>query len=63
MDAIKLQVTSEEKKQVDEWAGQIMCALILSPQNFGGTPLEIAKESYNFASKLLEVRRDIYRDP
>lgn len=54
-------MTEEEKKLVDRWAGEIMSAMIVSPNNFGNGPLEVARQAFTFAIKLLEVRRDILK--
>lgn len=57
----KFAMTEEERKIVDKWAGELMAAMLISPQNFGNGPLEVARQAYTFAIKLLEVRRDIHK--
>lgn len=61
MEETKFAMTEEEKKLVDRWAGEIMSAMIVSPNNFGNGPLEVARQAFTFAIKLLEVRRDILK--
>ena len=55
-------ITAEEKVLVDSWAGQIAAAMIACPGVTSPGPLDMAREAYNIAMKLLEVRRDAYKD-
>ena len=54
-------LTSEEKALVDRWAGEVAAAMV-SSVNATPPPLTLAQTAYSMAMKLLEVRRDIYRD-
>lgn len=54
-------LTSEEKALVDRWAGEMAAAFIANSDPIP-TPLTLAQTSYSMAMKLLEVRRDVYRD-